>query len=126
MERRRSADDRRHHELYVSEGGRRALGQVREVAALHEDDLFAALDEEDRARLTELLGRVAEQQGLTPASTRATADCRSTRAERGRGGRDGVRDGAGARSVGMARGTALGRAARAWRAGAERGAEGRV
>ncbi|MFC9589205.1 MarR family winged helix-turn-helix transcriptional regulator [Streptomyces sp. NPDC056944] len=66
VERRRSADDRRHHELYVSEDGRRALGRVREVAALHEDDLFAALDEEDRARLTELLGRVAEQQGLTP------------------------------------------------------------
>ncbi|WP_051844265.1 MarR family winged helix-turn-helix transcriptional regulator [Streptomyces globisporus] len=66
VERRRSAEDRRHHELYVSEDGRRALGRVREVAALHEDDLFAALDEEDRARLTTLLGRIAEQQGLTP------------------------------------------------------------
>ncbi|MFF5766906.1 MarR family winged helix-turn-helix transcriptional regulator [Streptomyces tanashiensis] len=66
VERRRSAEDRRHHELYVSEDGRRALGRVREVAALHEDDLFAALDEEDRVRLTALLGRIAEQQGLTP------------------------------------------------------------
>ncbi|MFD9608447.1 MarR family winged helix-turn-helix transcriptional regulator [Streptomyces sp. NPDC090082] len=66
VERRRSAEDRRHHELHLSEDGRRALGQVREVAALHEDDLFAALDEEDRARLTALLGRIAEQQGLTP------------------------------------------------------------
>lgn len=66
VERRRSAEDRRHHELYVSEDGRRALGRVREVAALHEDDLFAALDEEDRIRLTALLGRIAEQQGLTP------------------------------------------------------------
>ncbi|MFF8381208.1 MarR family winged helix-turn-helix transcriptional regulator [Streptomyces sp. NPDC015661] len=66
VERRRSAEDRRHHELYVSEDGRRALGRVREVAALHEDDLFTALDEDDRARLTALLGRIAEQQGLTP------------------------------------------------------------
>ncbi|MEU6166211.1 MarR family winged helix-turn-helix transcriptional regulator [Streptomyces tanashiensis] len=66
VERRRSAEDRRHHELYVSEDGRRALGRVREIAALHEDDLFAALDEEDRVRLTALLGRIAEQQGLTP------------------------------------------------------------
>ncbi|MEU0399943.1 MarR family transcriptional regulator [Streptomyces sp. NPDC006197] len=66
VERRRSTEDRRHHELYVSEDGRRVLGRIREVAALHEDDLFAALDEEDRARLTVLLGRIAEQQGLTP------------------------------------------------------------
>ncbi|MFI1656505.1 MarR family winged helix-turn-helix transcriptional regulator [Streptomyces sp. NPDC020472] len=66
VERRRSAEDRRHHELYLSEEGRRVLGRVREVAALHEDDLFAALDEEDRARLAALLGRIAEQQGLTP------------------------------------------------------------
>ncbi|MDV9191952.1 MarR family transcriptional regulator [Streptomyces sp. SR27] len=66
VERRRSVEDRRHHELYVSEGGRRALEGVREVAAAHEDELFAALDEEDRVRLTALLGRIAEQQGLTP------------------------------------------------------------
>ncbi|WP_225801182.1 hypothetical protein [Streptomyces sp. NK15101] len=60
------AEDRRHHELYVSEDGRRVLGSVREVASLHEDDLFAALGEEDGTRLTELLGRIAEQQGLAP------------------------------------------------------------
>ncbi|MFH9723430.1 MarR family winged helix-turn-helix transcriptional regulator [Streptomyces sp. NPDC017254] len=66
VERRRSTEDRRHHELYLSDDGRRALGRVREVAALHEDDLFASLDAEDRARLTALLGRIAEQQGLTP------------------------------------------------------------
>ncbi|MCX4982165.1 MarR family winged helix-turn-helix transcriptional regulator [Streptomyces sp. NBC_00572] len=65
VERRRSAEDRRHHELYVSEGGRRALERVREAAAVHEDDLFAALDEDERVRLTELLGRIAAQQGLT-------------------------------------------------------------
>ncbi|MGW4781008.1 MarR family winged helix-turn-helix transcriptional regulator [Streptomyces filamentosus] len=66
VERRRSTEDRRNYELYVSEGGRRALAGVREVAAAHEDDLLAALDGAERGLLAELLGRVAVQQGLTP------------------------------------------------------------
>ncbi|MER5708983.1 MarR family winged helix-turn-helix transcriptional regulator [Streptomyces sp. NPDC053253] len=66
VERRRSTEDRRHHELYVSEEGGRVLARVREAAAAHEDDLFAALDPEERVRLTALLGRIADQQGLTP------------------------------------------------------------
>lgn len=66
VERRRSTEDRRNYELYVSEGGRRALAGVREVAAAHEDDLLAALDGAERGLLAELLGRVAAQQGLTP------------------------------------------------------------
>ncbi|MET8971120.1 MarR family winged helix-turn-helix transcriptional regulator [Streptomyces hydrogenans] len=66
VERRRSTEDRRNYELYVSEAGRAALAGVREVAAAHEDELLAALDGAERARLAELLGRVAAQQGLTP------------------------------------------------------------
>lgn len=66
VERRRSTEDRRNYELYVSEAGGRALAGVREVAAAHEDDLLAALDGPERRLLAELLGRVAAQQGLTP------------------------------------------------------------
>ncbi|MDX2295356.1 MULTISPECIES: hypothetical protein [Streptomyces] len=66
VERRRSTEDRRNHELYVSEAGARALAGVREVAAAHEDDLLAALDGPEREPLAGLLGRVAARQGLTP------------------------------------------------------------
>lgn len=66
VERRRSTEDRRNYELYVSEDGRRALAGVRELATAHEDDLLAALDGAERTLLAGLLARVAAQQGLTP------------------------------------------------------------
>ncbi|MFJ2779338.1 MarR family winged helix-turn-helix transcriptional regulator [Kitasatospora sp. NPDC087315] len=65
VERRRSTEDRRNHELYLSDEGRRVLGGVGKVAAEHEDALLAALDEGDRARLARLLDTIARQQGLT-------------------------------------------------------------
>ncbi|MCH0541446.1 winged helix-turn-helix transcriptional regulator [Streptomyces sp. MUM 203J] len=66
VERRRSPEDRRHHALHLSAEGRRALDRVREAATAHENDICGALDRKDRERLTELLERIAEQQGLTP------------------------------------------------------------
>ncbi|MFB7268479.1 MarR family winged helix-turn-helix transcriptional regulator, partial [Streptomyces nojiriensis] len=66
VERRRSAEDRRNYELHLTPEGRRALGGVSRAAAAHEDDLLAALDPDGRARLLELLERVAAQQELTP------------------------------------------------------------
>lgn len=66
VERRRSTEDRRNHELYLSEEGGRLLGEVGGIAAAHEDDILSALDDDQRDRLTELLGLVAAQQGLTP------------------------------------------------------------
>ncbi|MFD7783352.1 MarR family winged helix-turn-helix transcriptional regulator [Streptomyces nojiriensis] len=66
VERRRSAEDRRNYELHLTPEGRQALGAVSRAAAAHEDDLLAALDPDGRARLVELLERVAAQQELTP------------------------------------------------------------
>ncbi|WP_329496708.1 MarR family winged helix-turn-helix transcriptional regulator [Kitasatospora herbaricolor] len=66
VERRRSTEDRRNHELYLSAEGGRVLGEVRGIAAAHEDDILSALDDGQRAELTELLGLVAAQQGLAP------------------------------------------------------------
>ncbi|MFD5411040.1 MarR family winged helix-turn-helix transcriptional regulator [Streptomyces nojiriensis] len=66
VERRRSAEDRRNYELHLTPEGRQALGAVSRAAAAHEDDLLAALDPDARARLVELLERVAAQQELTP------------------------------------------------------------
>ncbi len=66
LERRRSATDRRHHELHLTEQGERVLAEVRKVARQHELDITAALTEEERRQLLELLSKVADQQGLTP------------------------------------------------------------
>ncbi|MER5861849.1 MarR family winged helix-turn-helix transcriptional regulator [Kitasatospora sp. NPDC002040] len=66
VERRRSAEDRRHHELHLSAEGGRTLGAVSRSAAAHEDHLLAALDPEQRKQLTGLLELVAAQQELTP------------------------------------------------------------
>ncbi|MEV7612533.1 MarR family transcriptional regulator [Streptomyces sp. NPDC089799] len=66
VERRRSVEDRRNHELHLTADGRRALGSVSRTAAAHEDDLLAALDRDQRDLLLGLLQRVAAQQELTP------------------------------------------------------------
>ncbi|GAA3004946.1 MarR family winged helix-turn-helix transcriptional regulator [Kitasatospora albolonga] len=66
VERRRSTEDRRHHELHLSPVGLQSLHAVREVATVHEADLLAALTPDQRALLSDLLTLVADQQGLTP------------------------------------------------------------
>ena len=66
IERRRSATDRRTYELHLTPAGQELLGRLRAVAMAHEADVTAALGEDDRRRLVELLSAVAAQQGLTP------------------------------------------------------------
>ena len=66
LERRRSATDRRNHELHLTERGEQALGEIRKVARQHELDMTSALTEEERRQLLELLSKIADQQGLTP------------------------------------------------------------
>jgi DNA-binding MarR family transcriptional regulator len=66
LERRRSTSDRRHHALGLTDAGTQMLAKVREIGLQHEDELTTALDQEERRTLTELLQRVADQQGLVP------------------------------------------------------------
>ncbi|WP_260613460.1 MarR family winged helix-turn-helix transcriptional regulator [Streptomyces sp. WAC07061] len=66
VERRRSAEDRRNYELHLTAEGTRTLGAVSRAAAAHEDALLAALDPQQRTYLSDLLARVATEQGLTP------------------------------------------------------------
>ena len=66
VERRNSPTDRRSYALYLTEGGRIALEQMRRVAYEHQDALCAALDDSERAQLAGLLARISAQQGLTP------------------------------------------------------------
>ncbi|MFD2122972.1 MarR family winged helix-turn-helix transcriptional regulator [Streptomyces cirratus] len=79
VERRRSAEDRRNHELHLTAEGRRTLGAVSRAAAAHEDALLAALDPEQRTHLLGLLERVAAEQELTPESIPATAPAAEVR-----------------------------------------------
>lgn len=78
LERRRSASDRRHHALLLTDAGTRMLAEIRELGLEHEDELTTALDDDERQILMELLQRVADQQGLEPG---VHPSYRSSRAE---------------------------------------------
>jgi DNA-binding MarR family transcriptional regulator len=64
VERRRNPDDRRHHALYLTDAGTEFMGQLARVGAAHEDEICAGLDADERARLRELLERLAVRHGL--------------------------------------------------------------
>src|SRR5215831_12368363 len=66
IERRQDATDRRTYALHLTTSGRNALEQIGRIAREHDDAVCAALDLHERQQLNALLGRIAEQQGLTP------------------------------------------------------------
>lgn len=66
IERRASEHDRRSYELHLSAAGEQLLERVGRVAREHQEALCAALSEAERAQLTQLLTRIAQQQALVP------------------------------------------------------------
>lgn len=66
VERRDNPADRRSYALHLTEAGREALEQIGRIAREHQDSLCAALNESERAQLTDFLTRIAAQQQLTP------------------------------------------------------------
>jgi len=64
IERRANPDDRRSHALHITEKGRSTLQAIGGVAREHSQALLAALSEEERRQLCDLLQRVADQQKL--------------------------------------------------------------
>lgn len=68
LERRRNQLDRRHYALHLTESGERVVARVVELSRAHEQELSAALTAEEYERLTRLLRRVADHQGLAPSS----------------------------------------------------------
>jgi DNA-binding MarR family transcriptional regulator len=64
--RRRDPVDRRRHIVENSPAGEARVDEALAVAAAVEDELLAALDGEQRARLRELLVLVAESSGISP------------------------------------------------------------
>ncbi|MCO1655966.1 MarR family winged helix-turn-helix transcriptional regulator [Pseudonocardia humida] len=66
VERRRNPDDRRLHALHLTEAGHDLLRRIAEVGQAHNDEVCAALTEEERSTLTALLARIAADHDLTP------------------------------------------------------------
>jgi DNA-binding MarR family transcriptional regulator len=64
VERRENSDDRRLYSLYLTKKGGEILESIGKVAREHQDALLAALNREERAELSTLLLKVADQQGL--------------------------------------------------------------
>ena len=65
VERKPNAEDRRLYSLHLTKDGGEILERIGKVAREHQDALLSALSGDDRKSLTELLHRVADQQGLT-------------------------------------------------------------
>lgn len=66
VERRDDPRDRRSYALHLTEQGRAALADVGRVAREHGESLCAALSADEGRQLVTWLGRIADEQGLTP------------------------------------------------------------
>jgi len=66
VERRSDPGDRRSYALHLTDGGRRVLEQIGQIARDHDDEICAALNPSERQQLHTLLRRITEQQALTP------------------------------------------------------------
>lgn len=65
LERRRSATDRRSHELQLTPDGEALLAQLRPIARAHESAVTRGLDEADLDRLAGYLETIAATRGLS-------------------------------------------------------------
>jgi DNA-binding MarR family transcriptional regulator len=66
LERREHAADRRLNALHLTEKGSTAMADIGRVARAHDDSVCASLSAKEREQLSTLLGRIADDQKLTP------------------------------------------------------------
>lgn len=66
VERRDDPEDRRSYALHLTDGGRKMMESIGALAREHNEELLKGLTSEERGKLTELLQRIADAQGLTP------------------------------------------------------------
>jgi DNA-binding MarR family transcriptional regulator len=66
VKRRDSQEDRRTYELHLTDKGRAILDDIGRVGHEHNKSICAALSGDEIEQLTELLRRIASEQGLTP------------------------------------------------------------
>jgi DNA-binding MarR family transcriptional regulator len=62
----RSTTDRRQYELQLTGRGESLFKRLQTVSRLHDAEITKALSDEERRTLTDLLQRIADDQGLTP------------------------------------------------------------
>jgi DNA-binding MarR family transcriptional regulator len=68
VERRRNPADRRSYALYLTPAGKDMLARVQQVAQAHQASLGKSLSESEKEQLTDLLHRIARDQGVTGQS----------------------------------------------------------
>jgi DNA-binding MarR family transcriptional regulator len=68
VERRRNPADRRSHALYLTQAGRDMLAKVQEIGQVHQASLGGSLSRSEQEQLTDLLRRIARDQGITAQS----------------------------------------------------------
>jgi DNA-binding MarR family transcriptional regulator len=66
VERRENSEDRRSYALHLTEKGRAMQEAIGRLGREHQQELLAALTEDEQHQLGALLRRIADQQGLTP------------------------------------------------------------
>jgi DNA-binding MarR family transcriptional regulator len=66
IERRDNEQDRRLYALHLTDKGTKTMADIGRIARAHDDDICAALTANEREQLGALLGRIADEQGLTP------------------------------------------------------------
>ncbi|MFF2552791.1 MarR family winged helix-turn-helix transcriptional regulator [Nocardia sp. NPDC058058] len=66
IERRRSATDRRNHELHLTSEGGKMLAGMAKMAVAHETELFEGLTDAEYEQLSVLLRKLAAARELTP------------------------------------------------------------
>ena len=66
VERRRNPADRRLHAVHLTNAGTAVLRDIGRVAREHDEAVLASLDADERARLHDLLSKLAADRGLTP------------------------------------------------------------
>lgn len=68
VERRRNPADRRSYALYLTPAGQDMLGKVQEVGQVHQAQLGKSLSQSEQEQLTEMLRRIARDQGISGQS----------------------------------------------------------
>jgi DNA-binding MarR family transcriptional regulator len=59
-----NAGDRRTYALHITPKGKEMLAKILAISRQHNEALLAALNDDERGTLADLLGRIAEQQGV--------------------------------------------------------------
>ncbi|MEV8565564.1 MarR family transcriptional regulator [Streptomyces sp. NPDC051322] len=89
IERRRNTADRRQYALFLADEGVALLSRLRKAGAAHEQQICAALSVDEHRQLGVLLGRLAEQQGLSPGVHPGYGQVRAGGGRGGTAGRSG-------------------------------------